>query len=95
MVVMVIADGAAGATIAVLLNLAAFAALFPQSEVYNTLTLSNAPAAALLVKLTTMVRDDVVPESMVAFAPKVPVNDQTYPVAASVVAVAAGNAGAE
>ena len=42
-----------------------------------------------------MVRDDVVPESMVAFAPKVPVNDHTYPVAAPAVAVAAGNAGAE
>jgi hypothetical protein len=95
MAVIVIAVGAAGTTVTTLVNLAALAAPFPQSEVYKTLTLSPAPAAALLVKLTTIVREFNVPESTTALAPKVPVNDQTYPVAAPAVAVAPGNAGAE
>ena len=92
---MVIADGAAGAVIRVLLNLAAFEALFPQADVYLTLTLSPAPDAALLVKLTTMVLEFTVPESIVAFAPSVPSNAHKYPVAAVDVVVAAVNAGAE
>ena len=86
--------GAAGATIAVLLNLAVLRKLFPQSDVYNTLTLSPAPAAALELKVTVNTREVKLPESTVAFAPNVPVNDHTYPVAAPAVVEAAGNNGA-
>jgi hypothetical protein len=49
--------------------------LFPQDEVYNILTLSPAAEAELLEKDTLMIFEVAVPESITAFAPKVPVND--------------------
>ena len=80
-------------------NLAAFPALLPHSDKYATLTLSPDPAtvtaAALLVKRTTILCELTSPESMVALAPNVPVNDHNQPVAGAAVAVATGNAGAE
>ena len=41
-----------------------------------------------------MTCEDIVPESNMALAPNVPVNDHTYPVAATEVVVAAGSEGA-
>jgi len=92
--VIVIAVGAAGTPVTTLVNLADLFKLLPQSEVYNTLTLSPVPAAALLVKLTLITLEFTSPESIDAFAPKLPVNDHTHPVAAVAVDVAETNAGA-
>jgi hypothetical protein len=69
--------------------------LFPQSDKYATLTLSPIPAAALLLKLTLITLELTSPESITALAPNVPVNDHNQPVAGAMVAVPAGNAGAE
>ncbi len=87
--------GAAGATIAVLLNFAVLRKLFPQSDVYNTLTLSPAPAATFDVKVTVNTREVKLPESTVMLDDNDPTNDHTYPVAAPAVVDATGNAGAE
>jgi hypothetical protein len=92
---MVRVAGAAGVAKTKLDNLDALSTLLPQSEVYNTLTLSPAAAAALEVKVTVNTLDVKLPESIVAFAPNVPVNDHTYPVAAPAVVDATGKAGAE
>jgi hypothetical protein len=92
--VIVTAVGANGTAVATFVNLDALLALLPQAEVYNTLTLSPVAAAALLVYLTTITLEFTSPESIVAFAPNVPVNDHTQPVAAVAVAVAIGKVGA-
>ena len=86
--------GAAGATIAVLLNLAVLRKLFPQSEVNNTLTLSPAKAAAFEVKVTVKILEVKLPESIVIVDDNDPTNDHSYPVAAPAVVDAAGNTGA-
>ena len=91
---MVMAEGAAGAESKVFVSLTDLLAVFPHPEVNNTLTLSPALAAALLVYVTVITRELTFPESMLALAPNVPVNDQTYPVAAIVVVEAEVSAGA-
>jgi hypothetical protein len=93
--VAVIAVGAAGTPVATFVNLLDLLALFPQPEVYNTLTLSPVPAATLLVNLTTIFCEFTSPESITALPPKLPTNDHTQPVAAPAVAVATGKFGAE
>jgi hypothetical protein len=92
---MVIEAGDKGAASFKLLNLEALRKLFPQSEVYNTLTLSPAKAAAFEVKVTVSVLDVKLPESTVIVDDNEPTNDHTYPVAAPAVVEAAGKAGAE
>ena len=86
--------GAAGTPVTTFVNLLDFIALLPQSDVYNTLTLSPVFATVLLVKLTTIFCEFTFPESITALPPKVPTNDHTQPVAAPAVAVAAGKFGA-
>lgn len=60
---------------------------FPQLEEKASLTLSPTPAGALFVNLilTTLLVN--VPESITAFKPNVPTNDQTQPVAGTIVEV--------
>jgi hypothetical protein len=88
--------GAAGTVVTVLANLTAVALLSPHSDVYTNLTLSPAPAAALLVNLTSITFDVSVPDIISASAPSVPANDHCLPVTDATVAIveAAGNTGA-
>jgi hypothetical protein len=93
---MVILAGVAGVGIAVLVNFTALLAPLPQLDKNNTLTLSAFEAAELLVKLTLITCEFAFPESILALAPSVPLNDHNQPVAAIVVDVATpvDNAGA-
>jgi hypothetical protein len=76
MAVMVIEAGAIGEDNKVLVSLVALFGLLPHVDVYKTRILSPAAAAALLVNLTLITCEFTVPESIVAFVPNVPVNDQ-------------------
>ena len=92
--VIVILRGEDGAVKSVLLRIRDVGKLFPTDEVYNSFTLSPADAAPLFENVAVMIRELTVPESMIAFVPKFPINDHIYPVAAAFVEVAAGRIGA-
>ncbi len=91
---MVIEAGAVGIFNFKFDNFDALRKLLPQSEVYNTRTLSPAADAAFDVKVTVRILDVNDPESIVIVDDKLPTNDHTYPIAAPAVALAAGRAGA-
>jgi hypothetical protein len=95
---MVMVVGAAGAFSFVLVNFNALGRLFPQLDRYCNLMLSPVTAAALLLKLTTILCEFSLPESIKANSLKLPTNDHKYPVAGSMVEfelfVPDGNAGA-
>jgi hypothetical protein len=69
--------GTEGAANNVLVNLLAFLALLPQSDVYINLMLSPVKAAALLVNVTVIFCEFTLPESIVAVPNKDPTNDHT------------------
>jgi hypothetical protein len=74
---MVTDAGAAGTFNAKFDSFDALRKLFPQSEVYNTRTLSPATAAALEVNVTVNILDVNDPESIVIVDDKLPTNDHT------------------
>jgi hypothetical protein len=92
---MVMLAGTAGLETTTFVSLDDLLMLLPQSDRYNTLTLSPVAAAALLEYTTLITLEFTVPESMLAAPPNEPTNDHRYPVAAVAVAEAAGNEGAE
>lgn len=93
---MVTVAGANGASNAVFVSLVALATLNPHADVYATLMVSPAAAAAFEVYTTTIVCEPIEPESKTPVEPTVPSagNDHNQPVAAPAVVVAATNADA-
>ena len=91
---MVTVAGANGASNAVFVSLVALATLNPHADVYATLMVSPAAAAAFEVYVITIVCAFTFPESSVPVEPTVPSagNDQNQPVAAPDVVVAATKA---
>ena len=68
-------NGADGAVKIVFVSLNVRFALFKHPEVYATLALSPAVAAALLANFILTIRDVKVPESKIAVDPRFPTND--------------------
>jgi hypothetical protein len=91
---MLMLNGALGGPIKVFVNLAETLALLPHDDLNNTLTLSPTLDAALLVNLTLITCEVTLPESIDAFAPKVPTKDHNHPVPPAVEFVAAGKSDA-
>jgi hypothetical protein len=94
---MVTAAGANGVPNNVLVNLVAFDEPTPHADVYATIILSPAKAAAFELNTTTMVCELMVPESKTPVDPTIPSagNDQNQPVAAEAVVVEAISPDAE